>query len=310
MNQEDNKVSIMEKVGVILVNYNGAEYTDSCIESVARSSYTSYEIIIVDNASTDDSISKIESKYGNKIHILKNRCNDGFAKANNRGIEYALQIGCDLIMLLNNDTVVEENLIFELVNCSKKNTKSIISPKIMHFYPNDLIWSAGGEINWIKGNTLQYGYKVKENEYTKAEKNRKVGFATGCCMLIPKEVIEEIGLLEESYFLYYEDTDYCMKAKEKGINIIYCHSARMYHKVSATTGGSGGNIYIYYSNRNRLYFNKKYNKNRFFFWIFFILGSIKKILKWIITRQFKLIKVLIMAICDYKSGVKGKVTIE
>lgn len=249
-----------DKIYVILLNYNAANDTIECIKSIIENEKkVKYEIIVVDNLSTDDSVSKLE-KIENIIFI-KNKENEGFAKGNNIGIDYAMKQGAEYILLLNNDTIIEKNAISILINSLNTHKGvGIMGSRIMYFENPKLINYCGGKINWLKGATIHENYKkefVKENEQNNF---RYTNFITGCCMLIKREVIEKIGYLPEEYFMYYEDTDYCIKAKENGYKLGLCTNSIIYHKVSVSSGGENSPFSIQWGNRNRLIFMNKYKK--------------------------------------------------
>lgn len=294
-----------KKVGIILVNYNGEKYNEECINSILNSTYKNYEIIIVDNASTDNSVRRLQEKYSNEIILFENKKNEGFSEANNIGIEIAKNRGCEYILLLNNDTVISKDCIGKLINCSAQENNCIVSPKIYYYDNKDIIWSAGAKMLWKKGLASQNGI----NTIDKGQYNKKlnVEFATGCCLLIPIEVIDSIGGLSTDYFLYYEDTDYCIRALNAGFKIIYEPEAILYHKVSASTGGEESYMYIYYNTRNRLIFNKKHNKKNIIYYLpYFYITRIAKSFKWLFNGKRELIKATINGINDYKKGIRGK----
>ncbi len=287
------------KIGIIIVNYNGEKYTNDCIKSVLKSSYQNYLVIVVDNASTDNSVRLLE-EFNNKIVIIKNNVNLGFSGANNIGIKYALENECEYVLLLNNDTEIDKNLIKNMVDASIKNNNAIISPKIYYYYEPNKIWSAGGGLNWKKGLSFHYGFN--EIDRGQFDVRKEIDFATGCCILIHKSVFDKIGFLAEEYFLYFEDTDFCVRAKRAGIKIIYEPSARLWHKVSSTTGGEESLITLYYGNRNRLYFNDKFNKGNKIFWLsYFYITRLIKFLNWTMKGKIEKIKIILEAIYDYKN---------
>lgn len=290
----------MGKVSVVIVNYNGLIHNEDCINSILKSSYKNIEVIIVDNNSTDESIKKIREIFKEKVKIIINHNNSGFAGGTNIGIKYAIKNGAEYILLLNNDTIIDSKMIEIMVKSSNK--KSVISPKIYYFSNKDIIWSAGGEIKWNKGYTIQYG--MNDIDIGQFNQRKAISFATGCCMLIPKEIINKVGLLPEDYFLYFEDTEYCVKIKKLGYQIIYEPKAFMYHKVSATTGGEDNINYVYYFSRNRLFFNKRNNLNKVY--IFYLLFSwTRKNIFWIIKGRRDLTKAMIEGIKDYRANKYG-----
>lgn len=292
------------KVGIILVNYNGKNYNEECIDSILKSTYKNIEIIVVDNASNDNSVEILKKRYMNNIIIVETGLNLGFSGGNNVGIKLALEKKCNFILLLNNDTAIEENMIEIMVEASINNQYSVISPKIYYYDNKEIIWSAGADMIWKKGIPAQRGMNEVDKGQYDVECN--VEIATGCCLLIPKNIIEEVGLLPDDYFLYYEDTDYTTQIVRKGYKILYLPSARMYHKVSASTGGEESFNYIYYNTRNRLLFNKKFNsKNKTRYITYFYITRIIKIIKWFIMKRTDLIKATLKGIKDFSNSRLG-----
>lgn len=282
-----------DKIYIILLNYNGFELTRECINSLKGMYNQNYEIIVVDNASTDGSYDLLYTEYGadKKIVILKNERNNGFADGNNFGIRYAIKNGGKLFLLLNNDTEVEKDFLDKIV--SNYNYDSIHTPKINFFNDKNDIWYAAGEID--------YGKCIVKNGNADIEK--KVSFATGCCMLFSKNIVDKIGLMNEEYFMYYEDVDYSLKAINNGVDIIYKPGALVYHKVGKSSGGEKSILSIYYNNRNRFYIMKKYH------------FGIKCKIYTFVTRTIRLVvakfknnndKIIIEAYRDYKKGIIGK----
>ena len=298
-------MSNLDKVSIILVNYNGKDYNKECIESIFNSSYKNIEVIVIDNDSNDNSVNLLMDQFGKNIDLMLSKNNLGFSGANNIGIQKALKNGCDYIVLLNNDTIIDRDLILNMIKASKEENDAIISPKIYYYDNKDIIWSAGADMRWKKGVTDQRGINQKDDG--SFDKREEVEFGTGCWLLIPSKIISEVGLLSDDYFLYYEDTDYCMKVRNKGYKIVYEPTAVLYHKVSASTGGEISPGYIYYNTRNRLIFNKRFNKeNKFTYLSYFYLTRVAKIALWIVTGKKNLIKATFSAISDYNNGIMGK----
>lgn len=249
-----------EKVSIILLNYKGTKDTLECVESLEKIKYDNFDIIIVDNDSPDDSYEVLKEKLDSKHILIKSEDNGGFAKGNNIGIEYAMKNNSDFVLLLNNDTLVEEDFLNEMLECYKRHKDAgIIGCKILYESKRDLIWYGGGEINLKRFYGLHYGEREKDSEEFNVEK--EVTFSTGCVMLIPAEVIRKAGYLPKEYFLYYEDVDYCMKVQEAGYKIYYCPKSVVYHKVSASTGGEESPFAVKWNTRNRIIFMNKY-KNK------------------------------------------------
>lgn len=241
----------MDKIGIILLNYNSYEDTKECIESLNKITYPNYEIIVVDNKSTDDSYTKL--KTVDNITLIQSNFNGGFAYGNNIGIKYALDHECNQVLLLNNDTTVEPNFLDELVEINKQKNVGIAAPKILNFYTPHIIWSAGGTINW----KLFVGYNDQTGMIdSKYKEIKDVDFSNGCCLLIKKEVIDTIGYLPEEYFMYYEDLDYCLQVREK-YHIVYTSESIIYHKISASSGIASP-FQLEWVTRSQLKFMNKY----------------------------------------------------
>ncbi|MCL6100217.1 MAG: glycosyltransferase family 2 protein [Bacteroidetes bacterium] len=244
------------KVSIIILNWNGLADTIECLESLSKIDYPNYDVIVVDNNSYNDDAKIIHERFGNFIkQIITNKRNLGFSGGNNVGIQYALQNGATFILLLNNDTIVEPNFLSELV---KKSTLSptigMLTPMIKYFSDKNLIWAAGGYISKIRASGFAFGNNKTENLF---EEDKYCTFGSGCCLLINCDVIRKVGLLDEKYFLYLEDTDYSKRVIDSGYRILYAGSSVIYHKVGATTSSKDKLLPTYYSIRNRLYFAKK-----------------------------------------------------
>ena len=228
----------MGNTAVVLVNYNGLEDTKACIESILKSSIEC-SIVVIDNASKEDDGSKI-NQFNSNITVIRNSDNLGFAGANNVGILWALEHDFEYILLLNNDTVVDRDMIRLLLE--ETNEETVAVPAMYYFSAPKELWYGGGKINRYTGNC----------EHLNLDHKQQVSFATGCCMLLSREVINKAGLLDERYFMYCEDLDYSIRLAKKHIKILYIPEAKLYHKVGRTSGGSGTPFSDYYITRNRL----------------------------------------------------------
>lgn len=243
-------------VSVILVNYNGAKDTIECISSIEKTAETEYRIIVVDNKSTDESIFELrEAQKKYQFDLIESPENKGFSAGNNIGICKAISLGTDYVWLLNNDTLVESSTMSQLMNgfCNSPLCGMTIG-KILFEGKKDTVWYAGGTFNKGIARTIHDHYGEKDNSHEK--EMHTVSFATGCCMLISRKAIEKVGLMDEDYFLYEEDTDYCLRFVNCGFEIKYVPQAIIYHKVSASTGASSP-LSQYYACRNKYLLIKK-----------------------------------------------------
>lgn len=265
----------MPKVFVTLVDYNSEKNTLSCLDSLDQLEIKDFElqIVVVDNASKNNF--KADKKYQNfKLKIIRSEENLGFAGGQNMGIKYGLENGADYILVLNNDVILDKDLIVELLKAfQEKKDCGIVSPKIYfakghEFHKNryseselgKVIWYAGGKMDWK--NVLASHRGVDEVDKGQYEKLEQTDFASGCCMMIKKEVLEKVGLFDEKYFLYYEDNDLSQRAKKAGFKVFYQPKAILWHLNAGSTGGSGSILHDYYITRNRLLFGFKFSPIR------------------------------------------------
>lgn len=254
-------VKDMEKrVSIILVNYNGALDTLECIESINRMSYKNFQIIVVDNNSTDNSIKILSQKkeeLGFELDCLSD--NKGFSAGNNFGILKAIKDGAQYILLLNNDTIVDCNFLSNLMREAVNNSNaSVVTGTIYYASDRNKLWYAAGKFHPYLAKVTQVDKRCKEGILP--EQSTNVTFASGCCLCIPVSVIKRVGLLDESYFMYEEDVDYCYRLILNRINIIFVPDAIIYHKVSSSTTKTEkiSPITQYYMVRNKFIFIKRY----------------------------------------------------
>ena len=295
-----------KKIYIILLNWNNEEDTLECIESLEGINYDNYKIIVVDNGSEAESVLKIEKKYP-ELKIIKNKENFGFAGGNNIGIKYAMENGADYVLLLNNDTTVEKDFLEKLVEAGELNKENgLLGPKTNYHSEQNRIWFAGGKVSWLKNKGTHIG--LDEIDSKQYDEIKEVDYLTGCCLLIKREIIEKIGVLEEDYFLYYEDTDFCLRAKNIGYKCLYIPEAKIYHKVSRSTK-PGSSSYIYYHTRNGFVMAKRTGSflNKIVLYIFCVYLFLKQIIKIIFIPQkrnwaFAVLK----GEKDFLSGKMGK----
>ncbi|HBN12613.1 MAG TPA: glycosyltransferase family 2 protein, partial [Clostridiales bacterium] len=244
-------------IGIVIVNYNGAAYQSSCIQSILDSKYKNFVIIVVDNNSSDNSMQMLDEFVSENIVKIFCPENYGVAKGNNIGIQKSKELGCKYTLLLNNDTVLTEELLSKLI-VEAGQGEQVIVPKI-YYYGTQVIWYGGGVLSHLKCTSLHLNFR-KTDENIQFQKYYE--YAPTCCMLINNDVFDSVGLFDENYFLYFDDTDFCFRLKLNGINIRFIEDAVIFHKVSMSTGGEQSNskVQIYYNNRNRFYFYNKFKK--------------------------------------------------
>ena len=245
------------KVFIIILNWNGLEDTLECLESVTALNYQNYKVIVVDNGSVENPHKVIADKYPD-VKLVLNEENLGYTGGNNSGIRYALQQGAEYVWLLNNDTAVESDALTNLVTEVEKHPSTgIAGSKIYYFDFPTKIWFAGSHIDWCKASTPHHGMgKTDLGQYDSVKEVERV---TGCSMLVKKAVCDKIGLLDENFFLYAEEVDWCVRAGKAGFKCIFVPSSVIYHKISASVSKAGGynSVFGYYNTRNFLYLIKK-----------------------------------------------------
>ena len=284
-------------VTIIVLDWNAAEDTIECVQSLEKITYSNCQIYLVDNHSDDDSVQILKSRFP-QLPLIQTSKNLGFAGGNNVGINRALDTQTDYILILNNDTMVEEDFLEPLVQSAESdNTVGIVGGKILHYHNRDRIWYAGGRINWIRGSG--FGYGQDQLDTGKYDKEKSVSFITGGMMLIKLSLLETIGLINEDYFLYLEDTDYCIRDRRKGYQLVYNPNSRIYHKRDIDSARYATTLY--YSTRNRLILMARYGRwyNRMIFFPYFYSVFAVKFIVWILSGQMDYVKSGWAAIRDF-----------
>lgn len=238
-----------KSVFIVLVNYNGMKDTEECILSIQENHYESAHVVVVENASSDTPDIQNLERFPH-THVIVNSQNYGFAIANNIGIDYALLHKADYILLLNNDTVVEDSFIETMVSVAEDQKLQVLTCNIKYYSDKEKDWYAGGFFDWKNG----YGVHYTDGRLNKPL--NRVNFITGCCIMCKAEIFAKYKLPTE-YFMYFEDSDFCLQLVHNSVDLYYTPSTRIYHKVSASAGVESP-FFVYYWNRNRTILLKKY----------------------------------------------------
>lgn len=287
-------------VYIIILNWNGWQDTLACVESCRNLSWSNFRILVVDNASSDGSEEILRSQLTD-VEIIQSGANLGFAGGNNVGIRKALSSGADYVWLLNNDTVVDTEALSSLVNAMEGDKSvGIAGSKIYYLSDPQRIWSAGGF--WDKGKLRLRQRGSNQLEKKQFENLCVIGSINGCSMLVRASLIREIGLLDESYFLYWEDTEWCARAKEFGYKILYVPFSKIWHKVSAKAG-SGSFLLYYYSTRNGFRFLKKRD---FFLIPYFAFYTYMSAARYLIKGNVNPLKGYFFGLYDFIFGRDGQ----
>lgn len=257
--------------------------TAECLDSLGRIDYPNYQILVVDNGSTDGSQELIKNKFPSVI-LMENESNLGFVEGNNRGINYAIENKADYIFLVNDDVVVSPSVLSTLVDIAENDRKvGILGPMIYHYDEPNRIQSAGGKIHWGKGRASHQGWD--EIDYRQYNGNRDVDFLFGCAFLIKRSVIKKIGLMDPAFFMYFEEADWCFRAKKAGYKVVCVADSKVWHH---NVNRENSPVFVYYFTRNNLLFMKKNASWHTWtcFLPYFLFNSIlKKIGKWMIKGE-------------------------
>jgi len=219
------------KFHVCILNWNGQEVLRDCVQSILNNQYESFKITVIDNGSDDFKSTELDPK----VNIIKLNNNYGFARGYNLGISKAKIDNDEYLILLNNDTEVDKNFFINLTESIKsRKTESIYGPKITFDDAKDLIWYAGGKVKLDRGIIEHVGIRKPSSDFS-IESN--TDYITGCCMIVKKSIYDDLGGFDESFFMYNEDVDFCLRAKLKKIKCVYLPSVIISHKVSSSLGG-------------------------------------------------------------------------
>jgi GT2 family glycosyltransferase len=215
-------------VGVVLVNWNGKADTLECLASLRQDTYPNKRLIVVDNGSQDDSVAAIQAEFPDTV-IVELGANLGFTGGNNAGIRDALDADMEFILLLNNDTIVEPDALDALVEAAHKHPEVGIFTPVIHYYDDrSHVWLAGTKMDITRGIAAHDNSRVPGRDEAPVE----IPWASGCAMLIRAEIVRMVGGLDDRYFIYWEDVDYCLRTRAAGWTIALVPAARIYHKIS------------------------------------------------------------------------------
>lgn len=247
------------RVHIILLNWNGWRDSLACLESLHALTYPNWTVTVVDNASTDDSVAYIRSRFP-EMDLLESNRNLGFAEGNNLGIRRALASGADYVWLLNNDTIVAPACLEPLIEAAEQQPAvGVVVPKIYYADPPRLIWYAGATYRPYFGQSIMSGFRELDDG-TRYEAITEVPFVTGCALLAKRRVWEQVGLLDPDYFFGVEDLDFSLRAREAGWKCLLAPRSHIWHKVSASSGGSQSPLNAYFYARNRLLLMRRHGR--------------------------------------------------
>lgn len=245
-------------IGIVTVLFNSDEVLPGFFLSLSRQRDVNFRLYVIDNSPTDSGsliARSLAKQYGIVAQVLFNNENRGVAAGNNQGVAVAIADHCDFVLLSNNDVEFEPRTISKLLTALVEENERVAVPKIMYYSTPDTIWYAGGCFNLWKGNASHYGQgTIDSGEY---DAKRYTQYAPTCFMLLRAGVFELVGFMDTRYFVYYDDADLVWRMQARGIRMRFVSQAKVLHKVSSSTGGGRSPFWLYYGNRNRMYFIRK-----------------------------------------------------
>jgi GT2 family glycosyltransferase len=302
--------SVQSRVGIVLVNLNGYKDTARCLQSLAEISYKNVELIVVDNGSTDDSGARLRLEFPEVTHIRSDE-NLGFTGGNNLGIEHAISNGSDHVLLLNNDTFVLPNFLDPLVARLESDKKiAAVSGKI-YYAPetrggkDHIIWYAGCYRKWHMG---YHHYGVEEKDTGQYDTPREIPYASGCLMLLRGSVIREIGVLSPEYFIYWEEADWCHRARDAGYICMYEPKSVIYHNFTSAALGYETPFHMYMQYRNCfIYAGKHYHGlDSLRYWTFYPIYMLYRFFFDVRAKNSRAARAIFAGMYDYFRGYRGK----
>ena len=252
-----SQVPVAPRLGVVTVTFNSAPFLAEFFASSWSQSLAAFRLYAVDNASRDATAQALSGESDPRLRIVLNSRNAGVAEGNNQGIVQALADGCEWVLLLNNDTSFSPTLFAELIEGAQAYDWKVVVPKIHFDEPAGHIWYGGGGFNPRRGHT-GYHTGIGAPDHAQFDASKTVDYSPTCSMLVHRSVFEQIGLMDETYFVYFDDTDFCWRLRQAGIPIGYWPRASLVHKVGGSTGGSSSPFSAGMTARNRLYFLRKH----------------------------------------------------
>jgi GT2 family glycosyltransferase len=291
----------------VILNTNRRDDTLACLASLARSSYPNLKNMVLDNASTDDSVEAIRQQFS-ATHIISLTQNLGYAGNNNVGIQAALQMEADWVFVLNEDTVLDADCISKLVTVGESDgAVGVLGPLVYHDDEPTVIQSAGGTIT-PQWDAVQIG--MNEEDRGQFKQPTDVDYISGCGILVRSSAIEQHGMIDARYFYYWEETEWCIRLHRAGWRIVNVPSAKLWHKGVQRNYNPKPSV-AYYAVRNRLATMRKHHAT-LGEWASALFGTLRTVIsytvrpKWQAKREFR--DAMWRGLVDFLSGRWGKMS--
>lgn len=262
-------------VVIVILNWNGKTDTLECLASVSGLQYPNHHVIVVDNGSVDGSVEAIANAYP-QVTIMPTGANLGFAEGNNVGIRAALDAGAAYVMLLNNDTEIAPDCLDHLLaTCAERPKAGVIGPRVFYMHERTRVWFEEAEWNREKADFIYPGQDKDGAELP--QKPHSTEYVCGAAMMFRAEVARNIGLLDPRFFLVYEESDWCFRARRAGYECLTVPKARIWHKIGTSFGGEESPLRTYFAVRNRLLWIEKNQPARIVLKV--VLGEVTQLLQ-------------------------------
>jgi GT2 family glycosyltransferase len=275
-------MSSLPTVISVILNTNRCQDTLACLTSLNKGAYLNHRVIVLDNGSTDGSPEAICAQFPD-VQLISLESNLGYTGNNNVGIREAKEQGADWVFVLNEDTVVAEDCIEQLVLVAESDPKvGIVGPLVYHHDEPTVIQSAGGKLDkrWFAVHIGQ-----NEEDHGQYSQPQAVDYISGCALLVKRQVIEQIGGLDEKLFYYWEETDWCTRARERGWRVLFVPQARLWHKGVQRDYRPGPNV-TYYNTRNRFRFLAQHHAP-FSVWCFAYARTLLTLTSWTVRPKWR-----------------------
>jgi len=246
------------RVCVLILTWNRRDEVLSCVEHALSIEYPNYEVVAIDNASEDGTQAALREKYPG-ITLLENPANLGYTGGNNRGLRYALERGADYMLIVNSDIILPPNLLRRIVPvASSSDDIAAVGVKNLKMSDPSTVWATYSEVTYRRGLLEVIGREQPDGPEYDVVKD--VPGVSGACMLLRREALEEVGLLDDRFFIYHEDFDWCQRAISKGYRCVYAGTAHVLHKGSSSTDETHEIVLPghYFLVRNAILFAKKH----------------------------------------------------
>ncbi len=245
------------RVAIVILHFDQREALIACVESCGKIDYERREVTVVENGPLNGPGWQEAMKAAGRVRVLQSPVNLGYAAGNNLGIRDACARGADYVLLLNDDTVVASDFLGILVEVGEMSQDvGALGPAIFRLDEPTRLCFAGAEFDRLEGDVRDLadeGWPASAGPAI-----RDTDYVTGCCILMKRGAIERVGLLDEQFFLYWEDTDWCLRVKARGLRNIVVPAARVWHRVSASSGGFGSPLRVYHKTRSHLFFARRH----------------------------------------------------